>query len=979
MKRFLFLISFIFCLFSYYNSNASHAAGGELVYELVPGTTNTYKFTFKFYRDCSGTSEPSSFTLCYNNNCGVMSQSITLSKVIGNLPNGQPNGSPVTTGCPSYPTNCNGGTIPGYREWWYTGNVTLNTQCNYWRFWVYLCCRNTGINNLNNSATQNIFIECNFDNTITQSNSSPFFSNPPIAYFCVNQQANINYGSIDPDGDSLVYESVEPRTGGGCATFAPTQIFSPGYNIIQPFPTGNTFNLNTNTGAITFIPTITGKWVFSVKVKEYRNGQYIGFIQRDIQIYVENCNTPSPIMNIDSLNIIGGLLNNGIIQGCAGDTLNFCVDLKSTSPIAILVPSDNSSLSLPGSIINYTNLLSDSIRACVNWTTSILDTGLHVLTITVKDSSCTPPGILVTNTFSIPININPITQAFGDTTLCTGGMAQLSVLGGSSFTWSVLPGGSGIGSLSCINCNNPIASPSITTSYVVTSNLSSVCNKSIDTVVVNVANTPTLTITPDTTTCVNGTLNLSVLASPANQNYTYSWSPSINLNNPNIPNPTVSNLNTNTTFTVTVVPQNLLACQSIATTNVETLLGFDILNNDTTICDGQFVQIISTGGSPKYNYSWSPSTNVSNPSILNPTISPSPSGIYNYIISASFPGCPDTSQNIKITVEAIPQVDIEKDPYLVCLGDTIHINTTISPNGNYTYQWSPVSDLNNSTIPNPIFDGKSSTNLTLTVSSPNGCIGQDNTQIDVIPADFLQIQKDTEICPGDSVNLVVSGGVSYLWIPSYLVTDSNSNSVIVKPISTTTFFVIGYDNKGCRDTVKATVVVNPEAVLNLGSDKTIYPGESVQLIANGNCSFFTWFPPNGLDNVNIKNPMANPSVTTRYYVKSTTEDGCSSYDSINVIVIPESLIEIPNVFSPGSGTSINDELRIIVKGYATLNSFRIFNRWGQEVFYTKNINEGWNGKYNGVPQPIGSYVYMVDVTTSSGRRLYKQGNITLIR
>ena len=115
---------------------ATHAAGGELIYELVPGQTNQYRFTFKFYRDCSGTAEPATFQMCYNNSCGVNNQSITLTKMVGNLPNGQPNGGVVFVGCNPVPTICNGGVLPGYREWWYQGVVTLPTTCNFWKFWV---------------------------------------------------------------------------------------------------------------------------------------------------------------------------------------------------------------------------------------------------------------------------------------------------------------------------------------------------------------------------------------------------------------------------------------------------------------------------------------------------------------------------------------------------------------------------------------------------------------------------------------------------------------------------------------------------------------------------------------------------------------------------------------------------------------------------------------------------------------------------
>jgi len=62
-----------------------------------------------------------------------------------------------------------------------------------------------------------------------------------------------------------------------------------------------------------------------------------------------------------------------------------------------------------------------------------------------------------------------------------------------------------------------------------------------------------------------------------------------------------------------------------------------------------------------------------------------------------------------------------------------------------------------------------------------------------------------------------------------------------------------------------------------------------------------------------------------------------------------------------------------------LENFSIFNRWGQVVFETTNIDDGWNGQYNGAPQPMGVYIYTVKAVTNTGRKFVKQGNITLIR
>ena len=979
----LLLVAFLIPAFQ---AMATHAAGAELVYELLPGTTNQYKFIYKFYRDCSGAATaPTTVTMCYNSYCGA-SGSITLNSY-GTLPSGNTNGAPVGTGCPGFPTTCTGGTLPGYQEWWYTANFTLPTTCSLWKFSVTINARNNAILNLQNPGTQSLYVEALFDNSVSQNNNSPYFSNPPIPYCCINQPFNYNNGTIDVNGDSLYFESIQPRTSSGICSSAPTNINyvvpplpAPPFTPLNPFPTGGTFLVNPSTGGVSFTATATGAYVITERVSEYRNGVFIGSVMRDIQIVVQNCTTPSPNYGIDSLTILGGQLIGGVVQGCATDTLNFCFDITSTSSTAILVPSSNAAASIPGATITYQNPLTDSIRACLTWPTLLSDTGLHVLTVTVKDSSCAPPGILVSNTFSIPIHINPVTVASHDTSICLGDSTRMYVGGGNVFHWTVLPGGSDSTSLSCTFCDSPWVHPTVTTSYVVTSDLVSVCPKSKDTVTIVVAAGPTLTITPDTVTCINATLQLNVDASPAGQPYNYTWSPTIYLNSSTVSNPIMQYPTNTTSYTVTVVPQGVLACSSTATVNVSVLKGYNITNNDTVICKGSTVVIQATGGNPKYTYQWLPPAFVSDPAVLTPSISPNAPGVYNYTVKASKTGCPDSSQSLKITVNPLPTANAGPDREL-CIGDTIQIHATVIPvnNPSYTYTWNPASDLSDPFGPDPVFNGVTSTMLQLIVADSIGCSDTDLVLMTVNPSKFLIVDGDRSICPRDSTNLSVIGGVSYLWKPALYLSDSTAANITVYPISTTKFMVYGYNTKGCLDSAWANVVVYPEAVVDAGENQTIFPGESAQLYADGNCSYFSWFPPNGLSAINIKNPSAQPSVTTRYYVTAQTEVGCIGIDSVDVMVSPESLVELPNAFSPGSETGANDQIRILVRGIVQLNTFKIFNRWGELVFSTSDINGGWNGQFNGKPQPMGTYVYVIDAVSSTGKRFAKQGNITLIR
>ena len=100
-------------------------------------------------------------------------------------------------------------------------------------------------------------------------------------------------------------------------------------------------------------------------------------------------------------------------------------------------------------------------------------------------------------------------------------------------------------------------------------------------------------------------------------------------------------------------------------------------------------------------------------------------------------------------------------------------------------------------------------------------------------------------------------------------------------------------------------------------------------------------------------------------------------DTINVQVfqtMPD--IFVPNAFVPGG---VNKELRPKAVGISTMDYFRVFNRWGQLVYQTVEFGKGWDGRVNGVAQPIGTYVWMVSGTDYTGKKVIKKGTATLIR
>jgi gliding motility-associated-like protein len=119
-----------------------------------------------------------------------------------------------------------------------------------------------------------------------------------------------------------------------------------------------------------------------------------------------------------------------------------------------------------------------------------------------------------------------------------------------------------------------------------------------------------------------------------------------------------------------------------------------------------------------------------------------------------------------------------------------------------------------------------------------------------------------------------------------------------------------------------------------------------------------------------------PDVTTTYWAKCTLCDGQEFTDSVTVYVIPY----IPNAFTP-NGDGLNDVFRIIGLPPENITKFnlQIFNRWGEVVFSTTDILEGWNGRLKGELCPEGTYIWVIFYEDASKIRQTNKGQVMLIR
>ena len=125
----------------------------------------------------------------------------------------------------------------------------------------------------------------------------------------------------------------------------------------------------------------------------------------------------------------------------------------------------------------------------------------------------------------------------------------------------------------------------------------------------------------------------------------------------------------------------------------------------------------------------------------------------------------------------------------------------------------------------------------------------------------------------------------------------------------------------------------------------------------------------------ISSPIAGNTIL---YVKHKTDKCVSKLVSITITTIKSSFFTIAKAFTPNDDL-VNNRLKVRVTGVININYFRIFNRFGQLVFETSKLNDSWDGKLNGVYQPVGAYIWIAEGKDVTGAIVRDKGSILLLR
>ena len=448
----LFLPLF-FLLFSAGDAQASHIVGGDVYYTCLGN--NQYQVTFQLYRDCDGISMPTTLSVSLTApNCGLAQPNITFNA-------GSRFGDEITPVCPDElpNTTCGGaGTIQGTQVYEYTATVSLPSECDSWVVSWNTCCRNSNITNGDNAGSQSMAIETTINNVGGLCNNSPRFTSLPTPYICAGQPFTFNHGAIDVDGDSLIYEMITPYQTGPTDPY----IFQGGATAAQPFFTSpaNGMVFNTNTGQMTFTPSIAQTSVAGVRVYEVRNGDTISTIMRDMQVVVLNNCTNTGVTNTEPIVSGGGTYDttNRSFVTCQCDTLQFQITAVDPDGDTLSLDPNNSNIGTVFGPANFSIFQfnpdpnrPDSLELYVQIRTCNAQIGVNNFTIAVTDNAC-PIPLPAYLGFSLVIPGVNVTAS--DTSICAA-VAQDIQLGAQTF--SLGPGGSVAGSFNWVQIGGPTA------------------------------------------------------------------------------------------------------------------------------------------------------------------------------------------------------------------------------------------------------------------------------------------------------------------------------------------------------------------------------------------------------------------------------------------------------------------------------------------------------------------------------------------
>jgi len=683
---------------------------------------------------------------------------------------------------------------------------------------------------------------------------------------------------------------------------------------------------------------------------------------------------------------------------CAGDCIDFS-DLSTGSPTGWTwyFPGAATTTSTTQSPTNICYTANGNFDVSL-----VVDDGANT------DSLYMPGFITVTNLPPVTANASP------STTVCTGDMVTLTGGGATSYTWT---GG----------VTDGLAfAAGTTTNYIVTGTDANGCSDTNSvTITVNNCSVPTASFTADSMTiCVGGDIlftDNSTGTGITNWDWDFDFTGlggvvpatantqgphNVTFNNPGTYSINLSVTDANGTDDSTIVV-TVTTCSSITA-------GFT--SSSSTICAGDSVVFTdaTTGGTPTI-WQWDFDLTTVGGAAPSTAINQGPHTVFfntpgSYTVELIvFDGTVFDTTSSTITVnDCSPTANFSASNTVLCETDCITF-TDLSTGSPTAYTWSfPGGTPATANTPNPgsiCYTTAGTYNVTLTVSNQYGIdsivmTNMITVNLCTVPtAGITMDDANGEICINNCIAFTYDGGsggtpTTLTWtFPGGTPNTFNSTDVadtinVCWNDTTGTFNVaLAVSNANGSSNANTNIVVHEEPVISAGLDTSITIGTDGYLNAvvtdtSGNIltgGIFDWSPATNLTDPGAQNTtVTQPLETNSYTVTYTDTNGCIVSDNVVINVDIALNIGVPKAFSP-NGDGENDFLWVRGKVVIRSMNFTIYNRYGQQVFYTTDIDQGWDGTHNGNELNPGVFVYYVNVIFIDGTTGQLKGNVTLVK
>lgn len=398
-------------------------------------------------------------------------------------------------------------------------------------------------------------------------------------------------------------------------------------------------------------------------------------------------------------------------------------------------------------------------------------------------------------------------------------------------------------------------------------------------------------------------------------------------------------------------------------------------------CPGDQVQLtaVPSGGGAPYTFEWN--TTETTESIF---VSPVSTTTYSVTVEDACLGDQATA-TFEVFVPVLPPLELNETADITEICPYIPATLAANPiggSGNFSYVWSTASDPNMGTGPTLDVIPSTTTTYFITVTDDCGNVASGEVLYTITsPPLVLDISPEVEICPSDSAFIQVfpTGGYGqyfYLWPHS----GETTQGVWVNPATTTSYEVIVSDE--CQtftvDTSTTVTVVAPTA--DFTTTSTVFFNNLPITFENlsQNATSYIWDFGNGSGDT-FPHPSTTYPQPGMYNITLIAIDdkGCTDTITKPINIEEEWYIYIPNTFTP-DGDRFNNDFHVSTVGVRALQ-INIFNRWGEIIFTSSELNFEWDGTYLGMYVPDGTYTYDVNFITNSGRDRNLRGHVNVLK